>query len=375
MNQHRKGLSLFQLIDRKKFDALAKKHRIDRSVRSFKTWEFTQALLCSFVMRLGSFREVEMALGIPDSTFGDALRLRHSEFFRELCDLVLLEIRGKTESRKCRKAIRQILAIDSSEIDVHGSLFDQPGWKKKYTIGHKASAKLHIVWNVDGQWVEDFLITPSRKGDSPVSLKLRLLPMKMYVFDRAYNDFNFWLKVVSAKSDFVTRLKDCASYRALQKSVLRGNQNATGVLYDGPFVSTSLSAKNSELHLRHIIYRAPESQKIFHFVTSNKKMSGETIAGIYKKRWSVELLFRWLKGHLDIRRLPTKSPNAIRTQLAVAVLVQLLLQLKKTIDEFGGTLWELLRTIRTDLCRQSLVKYGPTEGCRWNYALVADPTG
>ena len=162
MNQHRKGLSLFQLIDRKKFDALARKHGIDRSVRSFTTWEFTQALICSFVMRLGSFREVESALNIPDSTFGDALRLRHSEFFRELCDMVLLEIRGKSESRKCRKAIRQILAIDSSEIDVHGSLFDEPGWKKKYTNGHKASAKLHVVWNVDGQWVEDFLVTPSR---------------------------------------------------------------------------------------------------------------------------------------------------------------------------------------------------------------------
>ncbi len=374
MNQHRKGLTLFQLIDRKKFDALAKKHRIDRGVRSFKTWEFTQALICSFVMRLGSFREVEMALKIPDSTFGDALRLRHSEFFRELCDMILLEIRGKSENRKCRKAIRQILAIDSSEIDVHGSLFDEPGWKKKYTIGHKASAKLHVVWNVDGQWIEDFLITPSRKADSPVSLNLRLSAMKMYVFDRAYNDFNFWQKVVDAKSDFVTRLKDCASYRTLQKSVLRGNQNATGVVYDGPFVSTSLSARKSTLQLRHIIYRDPSSQKVFHFVTSNKKMSGKTIAGIYKKRWAVELLFRWLKGHLDIRRLPTKNPNAIRTQLAVAILVQLLLQLKKTIDEFGGTLWELLRTIRTSLYQQILVEYGPPEDCRWSSAIEASST-
>ena len=374
MKQHRKGLSLSQLIDRKKFDALAKKHGIDRCVRNFKTWEFTQALICSFVMRLGSFREVELALGIPDSTFGDALRLRHSEFFRELCDLTLLEIRGKSESRKCRKAIRQILAIDSSEIDVHGSLFDEPGWKKKYTIGHKASAKLHVVWNVDGQWIEDFLVTPNRKGDSPVSLLLQLFPGKTYVFDRAYNDFNFWQKVVDAKSDFVTRLKDCARYRTLQKSVLRGNQNATGVVYDGPFLSTSLSARKSKMQLRHIIYRDPQSNKIFHFVTSNRKMSGETIAGIYKKRWSVELLFRWLKGHLDIRRLPTKNPNAIQTQLAVAVLVQLLLQLKKVIDEFIGTSWDLLRTIRTGLCRQSLVKYGHAEDCRWSSALAPSST-
>lgn len=366
MDQHRRGLSLFQLIDRKKFDALAKKHNIDRGVRSFSTWEFTHTLICSFVMRLESFREVESTLGIADSTFGDALRLRHCEFFRELCDIILLEIRGKSENRKYRKAIRQILAIDSSEIDVHGSLFDKPGWKKKYTIGHKASAKLHVVWNVDGQWIEDFLITHGRKADSPVSLNLRLAAGKMYVFDRAYNDFIFWQKVVEMKSDFVTRLKDCANYRTLQKSVLRGNQEAIGVLYDGPFVSTSLSAKKSDLKLRHLIYRDPESQKIFHFVTSNNKMGGERIAEIYKKRWAVELLFRWLKGHLNIRRLPTKNPNAIRTQLAVAILVQLLLQLKRTIDKFGGTLWELLRSIRTGQCRQMLITYGAAADCRWS---------
>jgi hypothetical protein len=374
VKQHRKGLSLFQLIDRKKFDALVKKHAIDRSVRSFKTWELPQALICSFVMRLGSFREVESALKIPDSTFGDALRLRHCEFFKDLCDVVLLEIRGKSESRKCRKAIRQILAIDSSEIDVHGSLFDEPGWKKKYTIGHKASGKIHIVWNVDGQWVEDFLITPDRKGDSPISLQLRLLPGKMYVFDRAYNDFDFWQKVVTAKSDFVTRLKDCARYRKLQKSALRGNQKKTGVIYDGPFVSTALSARKSKLKLRHVIYRDPLTQKIFHFVTSDKRVSAKVIAEIYKSRWAVELLFRWLKGHLDIRRLATKNPNAIRTQLAVAVLVQLLLQLKKTIDKFSGTLWDLLRTVRTGLCQIILVKYGVPDGCRWSSALASAST-
>ena len=100
MYKHRKSGSLFQLIDRKKFDALVKKWDMDKGVRSFATWELTQALLCCFVMRLGSFRDVEKALKIPDSTFGDALRTRHHGFFQELCDLILLEIRAKTENRK-----------------------------------------------------------------------------------------------------------------------------------------------------------------------------------------------------------------------------------------------------------------------------------
>ncbi|MBK7889936.1 MAG: hypothetical protein IPJ84_03550 [Bdellovibrionales bacterium] len=55
---------------------------MDRGVRTFSTWEMTQALLSCFVMRLGSFREVEAALKIPDSTFGDALRDRHFGFFK-----------------------------------------------------------------------------------------------------------------------------------------------------------------------------------------------------------------------------------------------------------------------------------------------------
>ena len=319
-------------------------------------------------MRLGSFREVEAALKIPDSTFGDALRERNFGFFQDLCDLILLEIRGRTENRKIKKAIREILAIDSSEINVHGSLFAEPGWKKKYTIGHKAAAKLHVVWNVDGEWIDDFTITPCRTGDSPVSFQLRILPGKMYVFDRAYNDFGFWQKIVANESDFTTRLKTSQRIRDLEKKVLRGKEEKSGVLYDAEYVSTSRLAKFSSMKLRHIIYRDKLTRKVFHFVTSDQKASAKTIANIYKRRWAVELLFRWMKGHLDIRRLPSKTPNAINTQLAVAVLIQLLLQLKKIISKFKGTLWELLREMRMTFAIKVLQGCGPPDDCRWSVA-------
>jgi hypothetical protein len=292
VDKHRKGLSLFQLIDRKKFDGLVKKWGMDKGVRSLSTWEMTQALLCCFVMRLGSFREVEESLGIADSTFGDALRARHFGFYQDLCDCILIEIRARTQSRKVKKAIRQILAIDSSDIRVHGSLFTESGWKPKHTIGHKAAAKLHVVWNVDGQWIDDFLVTPGRRGDSPVSLELRLLPDKMYVFDRAYNDFDFWKKIIAMGSDFVTRLKDCKRNRALQKKVLRGKKDKCGVLFDGSYHSTSISAKKSKIKLRQVIYRDRLTKKIFHFVTSDRKSSAKAVTEVYKRRWAVELLFR-----------------------------------------------------------------------------------
>lgn len=363
MKKHLKGRPLFQLIDQKLFNALVKKWDMDKWVQSFSTWEMTQALISCFVMKIESFREVEATLKIPDSTFGDALRERAFGFFQELCDLILLDIRAKTESRKIKKAIRQIMAIDSTEIKVHGSLFDQAGWKQKHCKDtHQASAKLHVVWNVDGEWIDDFIITPGRKNDSPVSLLLRLLPGKTYVFDRAYNDFDFWQKIMNAKSHFVTRLKDHPRLRMMRMKVLQVQKDKDGVLYDGPY--TPLKEKPAEL--RHVIYRDKLTKKIFHFITSDFKSSAKTIAGIYKRRWAVELLFRWLKGHLNIRRLPTKTPNSIKTQLAIAVLVQLLLQLKKILDQFKGTLWQLLRSIRTELNHRVLAESGAPPGCRWS---------
>jgi hypothetical protein len=77
----------------------------------------------------------------------------------------------------------------------------------------------------------------------------------------------------------------------------------------------------------------------------------------------------WI-GQLDIRYLAAKDKNAGRIQLAIAVLLQLLLQLKKICVAFKGTLWELLRCIRTTLVRESLYSSGPPDGCRWRSATA-----
>jgi putative transposase len=374
VSNHRRDSSLFQLIDRKSFDQLVEKHGMDKGVRSFTTWEMTCALVTCMTMRLNSYREVEEALGIPRSTLGDALESRFHGFFQDLCDLVLLGIRARTADRKVRRGIREILAIDSSECRVHGSLFQLPNWKLKQATGHQAGCKFHAVYDVEGGWIDDFKVTGVRKHDSPVSLQLRLLPGKTYVFDRAYNDLGFWLKILAAGSHFVTRLKECASLRKLQEETLKKvKPERTGVLHDGFYRP---SPAQFHLHrevlevtqLRHIVYRDPETGKIFHFVTSDLQATAQAIADVYKRRWAVELLFRWLKGHLDIRYLAVKNSNAVKIQLAIAVLIQLLLQLGKMETGFSGTLWEMLRRIRTAFLRQSLAESGPPDGCRWKCA-------
>jgi hypothetical protein len=352
MSQSDKAKSLLQLIDRKKFDALCQKWEMDKGVRSFFTWQQTGVLVMSYLLRLESSREVEAVLGIARSTFCDANQNRPAGFFEELCQRILEELRGQCRSRKIKRAIRQLLAIDSTECGIHGSISSYLPWRQKRS--KQGAAKLHVVWNIDGQWVEDFRITPGRRNDSPVAKQFILSSANMYVFDRAYNDIDFWWKIKEAGSDFTSRLKDCPKRHYQRQLVLETVGEKVGVLWEGEWRPSAQSLKHhpevgKDFKCRHIIYRDCETKKIFDFITSDWKSSAQRIADIYKKRWAVELLFRWFKGHLKIRYFETRNPNAVKIQLTVAVLVQLLIQYYRIVSLFQGTLWECLRAIRIEL--------------------------
>lgn len=356
--------SLLQLIPRKKFDELVVKWEMDKGIKNFRCFELTCVLIVSSILELESFRSVEETLGVPKSTFGDALNKRPFGFFHDLCVEILRCLKAQTSDRKTKRALREILALDSSEIMVHGSAFCIPGWQQKSVGGqHKASGKIHVVWNINGEWVEDYRVTPGRKGDSPVSLEFKPLSGKMYVFDRAYNDISFWYKLTEHQSDFVSRLKDCSRIRYMELTLKVATSQKTGVLFDGiykPSKATLVKHKTvpKGIKFRHVIYRDPISNKLFHFISSDFNISAKEIAAIYKKRWALELLFRWMKGHLNIRRLATENPNAIKIQLTISVLVLLLLQFQKMVEQLQGTLWEFLRSIRATMKRNGLISQG-----------------
>ena len=123
------------------------------------------------------------------------------------------------------------------------------------------------------------------------------------------------------------------------------------------------------------MYRDPETLKIFHFVTSDFHSRAQKIADLYRKRWSVELLFRWLKGHLKVRTLDARTPNAVKVQLTLAVLVQLLIQLYRTVthNEDKLSLWECLRQIRTQWIRASLCLTQTPEKSEDNFLFAISP--
>jgi hypothetical protein len=220
MGKFDKAKSLLQLIDRKKFDALCEKWGMDKGVRSYLTWRQTGILVMSYLMRLESSRDIEAVLRVPRSTFCDANQNRSAGFFEELCEIILQEIRSRCRNRKIKRALRELLAIDSTECRIHGSISSYLPWRQKKS--EQGAAKLHVVWNVDGEWVEDFRITSGRKNDCPIAKQFEISSGKMYVFDRAYNDVGYWWKITDQGSDFTSRLKDCPKHHYQRNMILEG---------------------------------------------------------------------------------------------------------------------------------------------------------
>ena len=358
MRDLRKGRELLQLLDRKRFDELCLKWGMDKGVRRLDTWEQTCAHIMAFVMRLESLREIEAALAIPRSTFADANSRRSAVFFEELCMVVLGQLQELTRCRKIKRAIQQLLALDASECRVHGSLAKVPKWlQKNNKQKNTASLKLHAVWNIDDEWIEDFRVTPGNATDTQIAKQFKIRGGCVYIFDRAYNDLSFWWDIVENGSHFVTRLKTSSKRNRKRELVLQRSGQADGVLWETRWTPSNPKRHQSvprKVSFRHIIYRDPETKKVFDFITSDEASTAQEIADIYKKRWAVELLFRWLKGHLNIRYLASKNPNAIRIQMAVAILVQLLTQLYKTVTQYKGTLWDCLRQLRMSLVQNGL---------------------
>jgi putative transposase len=353
-----KAKLLLQLIPRKKFEALCSEWKMDDRVRSFSTWEQMCTHILSYLLRLESLREVESVLGVKRSTFSDANLNRSSGFFQALCEMILGEIGRQTSSRKVRRAMKELLALDSTECHVHGSIASNVLWQHKKAKNKVGSVKLHTIWNVDEERIEDFRITPGRNNDSPIANQFELMGGATYVFDRAYNDLALWWNIVSLGSDFVTRLKSSSVLPdAKRKKALKSDR--VGVLWEGTWVPTHSAFHKhpsipKDLYFRHIVYRDPETKKHFDFVTSDNDVTAQVIADNYKRRWAVELLFRWLKGHLNIRYLAVRNPNSLKIQMAVAVLVQLLVQLYRIKTNLGKTLWETLRELRMALIREGL---------------------
>ena len=210
-----------------------------------------------------------------------------------------------------------VYALDSTTIDLSLSLFPWADFRST-----KAGIKMHTQLDLRGPIPTCIHISGARKADVHWLDDLLFEAGAFYVMDRGYMDFARLARIVQAGSFFVTRAKSnlrFTRHRSLPRDCLEG------VLSDQVGCpSLPKAATDFPYPLRRVRYFDAESSKHLVFLTNNLEIPALTVAKLYKSRWQIELFFKWIKGHLRIKHYFGTSPNAVKTQIWIAVAVYLM---------------------------------------------------
>jgi putative transposase len=177
------------------------------------------------------------------------------------------------------------------------------------------------TWRSPRPWVNDVVSGRAQ----PIE------PGATYVFDKAYVDYAWWLRLHQAGCRFVTRPKKNVPLRVVEERPLNQPNPAperpeTVIECDQTVELASQQRTRLPILLRRIILRRDDGTQLA-ILSNDCERTADDIAALYKKRWQIELLFRWIKQHLKIKTFLGRSENAVRLQIIAAMIAYLLLRI------------------------------------------------
>jgi hypothetical protein len=303
-------------------------------LRSKKT---LRDVVCSLKALATGFFHLQLK-SVALSSVSDALAARPAKVF-EGYYYRLLEKLNRKEKRKLKT---KLFLIDSTTISMCIEKFN---WAKYKST--KAGIKLHVQYDAQHEVPHKVIISNAQVHDiKGIRKKLTFEEGVIYVYDRGYACYKYLYGIQQKKAYFVTRMKSNWNFSIVEKKEVKPNSN---VLYDNIIQVTGIKAADYPAPLRVIGFYHQELKKKLFFLTNNLELSAEEIADIYKARWQIELFFKWVKQHLNIKAFYSTSSNGVKVQIWSALITYLLLQLIRSRLIIELDLYEILRRIQDSL--------------------------
>jgi IS4 transposase len=322
--------NLLKPIPRRWFKATVERHGGDAYDKSFKSWDHLVALVFAQLSGIDSLRGLEAVwnahshhhyhLGtgaLARSTLADANARRPVAILAETFDM----LSGLADRALRQEGSEMLRLIDATPIPLD-QVVTWAAWN-----GRTRGLKLHVVYDPAADHPRRIEITPSTVNDIQVGKTVPIEPGATYVFDKAYCNYAWWTCIHEAGSYFVTRRKTNAVYKFVRWLPLRKTRGDGFRIIDDAEVrlATQGHAKLA-IPMRRLRVKR-EDGAVLTLITNDRDRSAVEIAALYKARWQIELLFRWLKQHLKLRKFLGRSQNAIRLQLVAAMIAYLLLRI------------------------------------------------
>lgn len=324
---------LMDLLPRRAFESAVERYGAARRLRRFSCMD---QLLCMIFAQLtgrASLRETVSCLralggrryhcGIRSAPARSTLAAANERRdFRVFMDTALSMVAAARIELPADVDLRRLnlraFAIDSTTIDLCLKLFPWAHFRRR-----KAGVKAHTMIDLRLGIPVFMRVTHAKTGDVAVLDEICFQPGAFYVMDRGYIDFARFYQIHQRGAFFITRAKRRLDCRVCERRTVDA---------DGPVRRDHLirlrGPKSRRLYpdtLRRVRFQDPDSGKRLLFLTNNLTLDPLTVALLYRKRWKIELLFKWMKQHLHIKAFFGTTPNAVKTQLWIAVLVYVLI--------------------------------------------------
>ena len=337
----------------KAFRRCVKRYRGDRKVISFSCWDQFLCMAFAQITYRESLRDIEACLRsmqgklyhmgilgkVSRSTLADTNENRDWRIYADFA-LILID--------SARKLYRDddfgveldetVYALDSTTIDLCLSVFPWAVFRKR-----KGAIKLHTLLDLRGSIPSFIWITDGKVHDVNILDELIPEPGAIYIMDRGYIDFSRLYTLNLSQATFIIRAKSNFKFRRLYSHPV---DKATGLRCDQTIVLSGFyPSKNYPEKMRRIKFYDAERNKNLVFLTNNFNLPTLTICELYKCRWNVEIFFKWIKQNLRIKSFYGTSPNAVKTQIWIAIAVYVLIVIVKKRLKIEISLYTFLQIL------------------------------
>ena len=385
---------LCNLIPNHLVPKIARETGVDTKARTFSPWSHVVSLIFSQISHAIGLNDVCDALSLHSgplsairgatppcrNTLSHANKHRDASMAEKLFWAVLAHLqalrpdfaigrRGKGLAHRFKRAIH---VVDSTVIELVASCMD---WAKHRR--RKAAAKCHVRLNLQSFLPRFAIIDTARENDNKRAREVcaGIKEGEIVIFDKAYLDFSHLYDLAAAGIHWVTRAKENFTFRVVKKltppnggrilrdEIIQPKGDRTKVLYP--------SSMRRVVALVEVDGRVVEMT----FLTNNLQWSAQSVADLYRCRWSIEAFFKQIKQTLQLSDFLGHSANAVRWQVWSALLTYLLLRFMAFVSSWSHSFTRIFTTVRSVLWRKIdlldlLERHGTAGG---SFRMLATP--
>lgn len=355
---------LTDFLPRRVFDRIVANHDGNKYVKSFTCWNQMLCMVFGQLTSRDSMRDLVLSLeghqpkfyhlgfgsSISRRNLGTANERRSYKIFEEFAYVLIDEARCSCYKTDFEVNVDgNVYALDSTTIDLCLSVF----WWAEFRRA-KGGIKLHTLYDVKTSIPTFLHISNAKVHDVNILDLIQYEAGSFYVVDKAYIDYRRLYRLHSQGSFFVTRAKDNMRFKRMYSNPVDKEQ---GVRYDQiGKLETYYPKKEYPDKLRRIKYYDQEKDQEFVFLTNNKTLTALEIAMLYKKRWEVELFFKWMKQHLRIKSFWGTTLNAVKIQMYCAIIAYCLVAIVGNKLKVDRRIYEILQILSISLLDKTPIK-------------------